>query len=167
MPQLDSNDPTLLPPPSSIAQWVWHWIMTQHFVESSHKLQSDPYIPTFHRAETLTTIDYMFVHPVLAAATNASMIQFLYNKWTDYALLSVQLCFDSTEHGQGIWGANPSLAKYPYFVEQLNIVLDDFYRQLATLPETQSAQISWDQVKVLTKSLARKIGRNRGDWRQR
>lgn len=166
MPQLDSNDPTLLPP-SSIAQWVWHWIMTQHFVESSHKLQSDPYIPTFRRAGTLTTIDYMFLHPVLAATTNASRVQYLHNEWTDHALLSVQLRFDNMEHGQGIWRANPSLATYTYFVEQLNIALDDYHCHLATLPEPQPAQISWDQIKALTKSLVRRIGRNRGAWRQR
>jgi hypothetical protein len=109
----------------------------------------------------------MFLHPILATATNASMVQFINNEWTDHALLSIQLRFDSSEHGQGIWRANPSLAKYSYFIEQLNTALDEFHQQLEALPSQPSVQSSWDQIKELTKSLARKISRNKGDWRHR
>lgn len=44
MPQLDSNDPSTMPP-NSIHQWIWQWIMTQQYTEVSHKMQTDPLIP--------------------------------------------------------------------------------------------------------------------------
>ncbi|KAG2189845.1 hypothetical protein INT46_009976 [Mucor plumbeus] len=166
MPQIDSNDPSIMPLPS-INQWIWHWIMTQHYIESTHRLNSDPYTPTFRRNESLSTIDYIFVNPTLAHFVTSSQVQFISRDWTDHALLSVQLRFDSPDHGCEIWRANPTLVKNPYFVEQLNSALDDFHNQLSQLPDPPSFQSSWDNIKELTKTIARRIGRCKGTWRQR
>lgn len=166
MPELDSNSPSYMPA-STTNQWVWHWLMTQHYSESSHKLQTDPFIPTFRRGDTVTTIDYMFLHPTVASFLTSSDIEFIHTEWTDHALLSVEFRFDSPDHGRGIWRTNPSLAKNTYFVEQLTSALDDFHHNLDQQTDAPSVQNSWDTIKALTKSLARRIGRTNGNWRQR
>lgn len=166
MPQFDSNDPSTIPP-NSISQWIWHWIMTQQYTEASHGLQTDPIIPTFRRNTSLSTIDYFFLNPILASFVNSSQVQFISPEWTDHTLLSVDLRFDSPDHGSGIWRANPNLTKNTYFVEQLHMALDDFHIQLSQLSNPPDAQTTWDNIKTITKTLARRIGRSKGEWRQR
>ncbi|KAK4518192.1 uncharacterized protein ATC70_001543 [Mucor velutinosus] len=75
-PTLDTNDLSNMSP-STRAQWFWHAILQHHYHECSHRLQSDPPIPTFTDGGHLSTIDYMYVAPLLTDFLQASNVEFI------------------------------------------------------------------------------------------
>ena len=163
MPQLES-----VPSSLSRSQWMWHALLLHYYQEQTHQLQTDPAIPTFRRDSTLSTIDYMFVAPSLAPFVAPSNLpQFISSSWTDHALLTLGIRFASTDHGSGLWRANPALAKNQFFVDLLHSELDAFHSQLLMMPSTPSVQSSWDDIKLLTRTLAQKTGRSKAEWRER
>ncbi|KAK4516930.1 uncharacterized protein ATC70_000258 [Mucor velutinosus] len=58
VPILDSNDSANMPP-ATRAQWLWHAMLQHHYQECSHRLQSDPLLPTFTGGGHRSTIDYI------------------------------------------------------------------------------------------------------------
>jgi exonuclease III len=165
----DSDNPQSSPTHTALSrcQWLWHSMILHHYTERSHQLQTNPTIPTFRRLSAFSTIDYMFVSPDLSPFVTQPDIQFLSENWTDHALLQFSLRFTSNDHGTGFWKAPPSLARNEYFITQLYAALDEFHSNLTQAIEPPPIQSSWDTIKQLTQTLARKIGRNKADWRTR
>ncbi|KAG1073426.1 hypothetical protein G6F42_025813 [Rhizopus arrhizus] len=73
----------------------------------------------------------------------------------------------NTNHGRGLWRANPRLADNPYFVNQLYAHLDEFHQHLANNPSPPSPQLIWNEIKSMTRTLAQRIGRKQAEWRRR
>ncbi|GAN06991.1 conserved hypothetical protein [Mucor ambiguus] len=143
-PILDSNEPSShMPPATRRAQWLWHAILQQHYQKSSHRLQPDPPVPTY------TSGPYRL------------------SQWTDHAILTLHFQLRNTNHGRGLWRANPRLAANRFFVNQLHAQLDEFHQQLASRPVPPSPQLIWDDIKSLTRTLAQRIGRKQAEWRRR
>ncbi|GAN00852.1 conserved hypothetical protein [Mucor ambiguus] len=159
MPQLDQHTT-----PPVCSQWIWHGLLLHHYSEVSHKLNTDPTTPTFRREFTSTTIDYIFISPDLAPFVTKSDIQFISSTWTDHALLRFDLRFTSTTHGTGIWKANLYLVQNEYFITQLHTALDEFHSNLASFTVPPPVQISWDEIKILTINIVKKISRHKACW---
>lgn len=149
-------------------QQRWHHLMTRYLTECTHShdnnfTPSASILPTFRRGTSKSTIDYIYVSPILASHLKESNIEFIKDAWTDHALLSIHLAFTSPNHGPGLWRLNPHMAKNQYFIDQLLIALDDFH----SVPSSLSPQDSWDKLKILVKRLAKKINRRYVDYRTR
>ncbi|KAI8595907.1 hypothetical protein EDD21DRAFT_312817, partial [Dissophora ornata] len=66
-------------------------------------------LPTFHRNDSHTTIDYIFASPSMAAETGLPQNSYIHHNWTDHALLSCAIHLDSLTSGPGVWRMNSSL----------------------------------------------------------
>ncbi|KAL7323945.1 hypothetical protein PS15p_210528 [Mucor circinelloides] len=99
MPTLDLNDPSNMPPQSR-AQWLWHAMLQHYYQECSHRLQTDPLIPTFTNNQYRSTIDYMYVAPPLTDFLHTSQVEFIGSQWTDHAMLSLHFKILNNNHGK-------------------------------------------------------------------
>lgn len=118
--------------------------MTKQYSAHTQQMQMNLFSPTFRRAGTSTTADYLFLHPIQASAT----IEVMHHRdWTDHALLSVTLRFDNPDYGRRIWRANPKLAKNSYFVQQLTIAPNKLHTNLARRATSPAVQSFWDDIK--------------------
>ncbi|KAG1038378.1 hypothetical protein G6F43_012697 [Rhizopus delemar] len=105
-----------------------------------------------------------------------SNIEFINDPWSDHALLSVRLRFGSGQHGNGLWRANPYLARNSYFAKSLYQSLDWFCSSRLFPPvdltnkdhctPIESTQSLWEDVKSEVKRVARSFGRRQASWRQ-
>lgn len=166
--QHESTDPTSVHSLGR-SQWLWHALLLHYYNESSHKLLTNPQMPTFRRGSTKTTIDYIFAAPQLVEFISNEEIEFISNAWTDHALLSITLQFRCAEHGKGLWRANPALAKNPFFVSKLTSALNEFHDHLDQTPLefVDTNQLLWDQIKALTRRVAIYCSRQKSAWRVR
>lgn len=166
LPTLDSNDPSNLPPQSR-AQWLWHAMLQHYYQECSHRLQTDPLIPTFTNNQYRSTIDYMYIAPPLTDFLHTSQVEFIGSQWTDHAMLSLHFKIRNNNHGKGLWRANPRLATNSFFINLLHNYLDEFHQNLSQTTLQPSPQLIWDDIKNLTRSLAQRVSRKQAEWRRR
>ncbi|CEP07402.1 hypothetical protein, partial, partial [Parasitella parasitica] len=87
---------------------------------------------------------------------------FMCPQWTDHAILNTTFQFTSTQQGNGLWRANPRLAKNEYFATKTHQSLHQFFLTLSDSPQTH-----WDDLKAVVKTIARRIGRRHRAWRSR
>lgn len=157
--QLDHN-----PPASHVnSQRIWHQLLTDHLIECTHSRLDGPFMPTFKRGTSMSTIDYLFCSPSLIQQLQSSSIDFMCSEWTDHAMLTATFAFSSSQQGPGLWRANPQLAKNDYFITSTHTALDAFFQQ----SPTTSPQMQWDAIKTIVKSVARRIGIRQSSWRHR
>ncbi|KAK4516081.1 uncharacterized protein ATC70_011043 [Mucor velutinosus] len=156
--------PSIVKPASIQLQWLFHSMLTHYYQENTHELIHEPQVPTFRRNTTFTTIDYMFLNPQLM---DFRTDQFVHLDWTDHAMLSTQLTFDNPDLGKGLWRANPQLVHNEYFCQRLFTKLDDFHTLLASNANDLTPQVIWDQIKELTRQVAKSCSRRQSEWRRR
>lgn len=123
--------------------------------------------PTFRRHQSGTTIDFIYASQFFYSHLYASAIDFMNSTWTDHALLTTHLRFHSDFHHPGLWKCHPQLANNKYFINSLYAELDNYYDTLDQSPDLPTPQDQWDRIKLLTKTIARKIGRRYRDWEHR
>lgn len=167
-PPNELNDPSNMHSLSR-SQWIWHALLLRYYQETSHKLITNPQVPTFRRGSNKTTIDYIFSAPQLVEFISTEEIEFISDTWTDHAMLNITLQFRCAEHGKGLWRANPALAKNPFFVGKLYNALNGFHDKLDSTPLEflDTTQVLWDQIKALTKKVANYCSRQKSAWRDR
>ncbi|KAK4516494.1 60S acidic ribosomal protein P2 [Mucor velutinosus] len=160
-------------PPPTVAstnihpQWLFHSVLTHYYQESTHELSQDPLVPTFRRNTTLSTIDYMFMDPQLLDFRTDHFVHFVHSEWTDHALLSTQLTFANPDFGKGLWRINPQLAHNKFFQQRLFAKLGEFHDQIASESAGIRPQEVWDQLKAITRQVARSCSRRQAEWRRR
>jgi len=159
--------PSIVKPASIQSQWLFHSMLTHYYQESTHELIHEPQVPTFRRNTTFTTIDYMFLNPQLMDFRTDQFVHFVHSDWTDHAMLSTQLTFDNPDLGKGLWRANPQLVHNEYFCQRLFTKLDDFHTLLASNANDLTPQVIWDQIKELTRQVAKSCSRRQSEWRRR
>lgn len=76
-------------------------------------------------------------------------------------MLSLHFRMPNTNHGRGLWRANPRLADNPYFVNQLYAHLDEFHQHLANNPSPPSPQLIWDDIKSVTRTWPKELVGNK------
>jgi exonuclease III len=147
------------------SQQLWHEFILAHLHECTHSRDDTSYVPTFRRGSSATTIDYIFASPILFQHLVNSDIQFMAPEWTDHACLSATFRFKSSHQGKGLWRAHPGLAEDPYFQSALNTALDSFFQDYFNTELTPQAQ--WDEIKLLTKSIAQQTSRRKRAFQNR
>ncbi|OAD66677.1 CCHC-type zinc finger transcription factor [Phycomyces blakesleeanus NRRL 1555(-)] len=102
--------------------------------------------PTFHRALSSTTIDYILASSDLHPRTTDPQVSYIYQKWSDHCLVAVSLSLPSTKSsGKGLWRANPRLAQSLSFRTDLNTLLSTL---VPALRADFSPQAQWDAIKL-------------------
>ncbi|KAF7720453.1 hypothetical protein EC973_008561, partial [Apophysomyces ossiformis] len=114
-------------------------------------------VPTFQRGSQRTTIDYIFITPMLRTKVNNFQQQFLPSAWTDHALLTVDIQVAKVDIGPGVWRFNPTLLSQPSFQKLLLTALDMFFLKPDNqCPVTQQWDKLKDMIKWLTTDFAKR-----------
>lgn len=161
------RSPSIINTSNIQSQWHFHSLLTHYYQEGTHELSLEPLVPTFRRSSTFSTIDYMFMDPQLVDFCSDHFVYFAHTDWTDHALLSIQFTFASPDLGTGLWRANPQLAQNDYFRQRLFSQLDDYHSHLASNSNDLTPQVIWDQIKELTRQVAKSCSRRQSEWRRR
>lgn len=121
-------------------------------------------LPTFKRSLNITSsIDYIYVGSMLQHSVTESEIEYIQPRWSDHAILSVQLKMGNSKIGPGLWRANPAYVNNPKFRDTLSRRLHNLMK---TLPDSLSTQEQWESVKEVTKAVIKQFGIKYVSWRK-
>ncbi|CEI92496.1 hypothetical protein RMCBS344292_06752 [Rhizopus microsporus] len=124
--------------------------------------------PTFHRGNSSSCIDYIFVSRDLAQTCLAPTSRYIQPCWSDHMLLSLPLHLAPTSRlsgdgqsppslGKGIWRAYPRLATSCSFRDQLYKAVS---AGVSSFPYSMSVQCQWDAIKDIAKREAQRYSRH-------
>lgn len=122
---------------------------------------------TFHRGNSRSCIDYIYVSNDLTSSCHAQTAIFIQPAWSDHMLLCLSLYLEPPpapddsqttlpKVGKGIWRAHPRLASSKSFRRQLYTTLSDL---ITKLPSDMTVQLKWDTIKTIVKTEAKKYSR--------
>lgn len=135
----------------------WRDFLQGHFdnLFSPSTASADP-LPTFF-SSTSSSIDHIFSSISLTSFCRNPDLISVNHAWYDHSILTINLAIISrTDHGKGLWRANPALAKSSTFATTLERELTTAYESIKSLPTPQA---QWDQVKAVTRDICRRFSR--------
>ncbi|KAI9345974.1 hypothetical protein BD770DRAFT_328348 [Pilaira anomala] len=140
----------------------WLTFLHSNFTDCLTSPYQNP-IPSFHRnASTQSTIDYIYAAQSLHPNTSQGSITHISSSWSDHNILSLDYCVGQRPTGRGVWRFNPLLLKNEKFCSELTNKLHDLHPQLSSYGDIHH---QWDQVKQVTKKMAKSFSGKYISWR--
>ncbi|KAI9030056.1 hypothetical protein CLU79DRAFT_690798, partial [Phycomyces nitens] len=101
----------------------WRLFVNQQFLDCVTPPDS-PLMPTFHSNTSSSYIDYIYASKNIASHRMSGNVTYIHQQWTDYYLVRTSLHFPSSNStGEGLWRANPLLARSESYRSSLYFLL--------------------------------------------
>ncbi|KAI9327535.1 hypothetical protein BD770DRAFT_70621 [Pilaira anomala] len=141
----------------------WTDLLNLHFIDCF----ADEKQITWKSDNSSSIIDYIFCRSHMQSLVHNTAQKFISNSWTDHALLSVELIYQSElEKGPSAWKGNPFLAHNQSFKLALNEYIQTCVSEIEIMSTFSSTQQIWDWIKQAVKSFVRDFQLEDPNWRK-